>query len=46
MKISVSQERRELLKSRSAAGTPSVAAPALAATFLARRDRQPLFTST
>ncbi|MFM0179367.1 hypothetical protein PQR52_12915 [Paraburkholderia aspalathi] len=46
MKISISEKRRELLKSGSAAVIPSVAAPALAATFLAQRDRQPLFRST
>ncbi|MFM0431917.1 hypothetical protein PQQ75_23095 [Paraburkholderia aspalathi] len=46
MKISISQKRRELLKSGSAVAIPAVAAPAVAATFLARRDRQPLFTST
>ncbi|MCX4153067.1 MULTISPECIES: hypothetical protein [Paraburkholderia] len=46
MKISISQKRRELLKSGSAAGIPSVAAPALAATLLARRNRQSPFPST
>lgn len=40
MKMSISQKRRELLKSGSAAAIPSVAA------FLAQRDRQSLFTST
>ena len=46
MKISISQKRREQPKLGSTALVPSVAAPAVAATFLARRNRQPLFRST
>ena len=46
MKISISQKRREQPKLGSTALIPSVAAPALAASLLARRNRQSPFTST
>ncbi|CAE6701464.1 hypothetical protein [Paraburkholderia aspalathi] len=46
MKISISQKRRELLKSGSAAAIPRLQHLPSLQRFLARRNRQSPFTST